>query len=67
MAQRLVQQQGMIAAPREALSDLLFDAPDPAPPIMVILAEPMGGAIEDPLVPLTTLDDRDSRRHRKGS
>jgi hypothetical protein len=50
-----------VAAAREALHGLLFDAPDPPPPIMVLLAEPMGGQADDPLVPLTTLDDAGRR------
>jgi hypothetical protein len=57
IAQRLTQQKDMLAVTREALDGLLFDAPDPVPPMMVLLAEPIGGFVEDPLVPLTTLDD----------
>ncbi|WP_170929236.1 helix-turn-helix domain-containing protein [Mycobacterium paraense] len=57
MAQRIAQQRDMVAAANAVLDDLRFDAPSPPPSILLILAEPMGGAIEDPLVPLMTLDD----------
>ena len=57
IAQRLTQQKDMLAFTREALERLLFGAPDPAPPMMVLLAEPMGGFVEAPLVPLTASNE----------
>jgi Putative DNA-binding domain len=59
ISQRLAQQKDMVGATRDALEKLLFDAPKPPPPLMVLLAEPMGGRLDDPLVRLAELGDTD--------
>ncbi len=58
--QRVSRQRDILADTRAALKDFFAGAHE-LPPMVAVLAVPTGGYDDDPLVPLTELDDRDRR------